>query len=93
MGLGMQVMLMLSMAARLATISYAAEGTATFYNHYVPSYCYGNANKGVMIAAASDAIWNNGAACGRKYRVRCTGATNNGPPPCKGGSVDVTIVD
>ena len=33
------------------------------------SSCYGNQNDGVMIAAASDAIWGNMAACGRMYRV------------------------
>ncbi|GMN65179.1 hypothetical protein TIFTF001_034249 [Ficus carica] len=47
-----------------------------------------------MIAAASDAIWDNRAACGRMYSVTCTGATNLGvPQPCKGGSVVVKIVD
>ncbi|KAG1330806.1 putative EG45-like domain containing protein [Cocos nucifera] len=47
-----------------------------------------------MIAAASNAIYANGAACGRRYSVRCTGATNAGvPQPCKGTSVVVTIVD
>ena len=58
------------------------------------SSCYGNQNDGVMIAAASDAIWGNRAACGRMYRVRCTGATNQGvPQPCKSTSVVVKIVD
>ncbi|KAG0471852.1 hypothetical protein HPP92_016398 [Vanilla planifolia] len=46
-----------------------------------------------MIAAASDAIWDNRAACGRRYRVTCIGATNQVPYPCNGNSVDVTIVD
>lgn len=47
-----------------------------------------------MIAAASDAIWGNRAACGKRYRVTCTGATNQGvPQPCKGTSVVVKIVD
>ncbi|KAG1330804.1 putative EG45-like domain containing protein 1 [Cocos nucifera] len=47
-----------------------------------------------MIAAASDAIYANGAACGRRYSVRCTGATNPVPHPCTGsGGVVVTIVD
>ncbi|XP_002527539.2 EG45-like domain containing protein isoform X2 [Ricinus communis] len=73
----------------------ADEGTATFYTPpYTPSSCYGNSNEGVMIAAASDAIWDNRAACGRKYRVTCLGATNNGDPhPCNGNSVAVKIVD
>ncbi|CAA7407593.1 unnamed protein product [Spirodela intermedia] len=80
--------------ADLLPVALAATGTATFYNPpYVPSACYGNQNKGVMIAAASDAIWGNRAACGRKYRVTCTGRTNGGPWPCNGQSVVVTIVD
>jgi hypothetical protein len=29
------------------------------------SSCYGYQNNGVMIAAASDVIWGNRAACGR----------------------------
>ncbi|CAL5399478.1 unnamed protein product [Camellia sinensis] len=57
------------------------------------SACYGNQDKGVMIAAASDAIGGK-AACGRKYNVTCTGPTNQGVPrPCTGKSVVVTIVD
>lgn len=47
-----------------------------------------------MIAAASDVIWNNRAACGRRYRVRCLGPTNQGvPQPCRGNGVEVQIVD
>nr|XP_048336324.1 EG45-like domain containing protein [Ziziphus jujuba var. spinosa] len=60
------------------------------------SSCYGYQDNGVMIAAASDAIWNNRRACGRMYRVRCTGATNQGvPQPCRGdgNGVVVKIVD
>jgi expansin (peptidoglycan-binding protein) len=58
------------------------------------SSCYGYQNNGVMIAAASDVIWGNRAACGRSYRVKCIGGTNQGvPQPCKGTSVVVKIVD
>ncbi|KAK3018524.1 hypothetical protein RJ639_005274 [Escallonia herrerae] len=73
----------------------ADEGTATFYTPpYTPSSCDGFTNEGVMIAAASDAIWDNRGACGRHYRVKCTGATNQGDPhPCNGNSVVVKIVD
>ena len=40
-----------------------------------------------MIAAASEAFWNGGKACGDKYVVTCTGATNAGvPQPCTGQS-------
>ncbi|XVE85574.1 hypothetical protein DITRI_Ditri17bG0101300 [Diplodiscus trichospermus] len=74
----------------------ADEGTATFYTPpYAPSSCNGYKDDGVMIAAASDAIWDNRAACGRKYKVTCVGATNQGDPhPCRGnGDVVVKIVD
>ncbi|KAJ0965362.1 hypothetical protein J5N97_026500 [Dioscorea zingiberensis] len=78
-----------------ASSVFATSGTATYYTPpYNPSSCYGYEDKGVMIAAASDAIWDNRAACGRRYSVTCTGATNQGvPQPCKGTSVVVTIVD
>ncbi|KAJ7954394.1 EG45-like domain containing protein [Quillaja saponaria] len=76
-------------------IAIADTGTATFYTPpYVPSSCHGYKNDGVLIAAASDTIWDNRGACGRKCRVKCLSATSQGVPhPCKGGSVVVTIVD
>ncbi|KAK9275309.1 hypothetical protein L1049_022571 [Liquidambar formosana] len=95
MGMQMRVLMMVGMLTCLISVVYAAQGTATYYTPpYVPSSCYGYQNNGVMIAAASDAIWNNRAACGRMYRVRCTGATNLGvPQPCRGQSIVVKIVD
>ncbi|CAN6699864.1 unnamed protein product [Malus baccata var. baccata] len=89
------VVAVVAMFICLPSAAYAAEGTATFYTPpYVPSSCNGYQNDGVMIAAASDAIWGNRAACGRKYSVTCIGATNQGvPQPCKGNSVVVKIVD
>lgn len=61
---------------------------------FTASACNGYQNDGVMIAAASYAIWNNGAVCNKSFRVKCTGATNQGTPhPCRGGSVLVKIVD
>ncbi|KAJ6812371.1 putative EG45-like domain containing protein [Iris pallida] len=58
------------------------------------SACDGFTDDGTMIAAASEAIWDNGGACGRVYSVTCTGATNAGvSQPCRGGSVSVRIVD
>ncbi|XP_050371818.1 EG45-like domain containing protein [Argentina anserina] len=96
MGVEMQlVCVVVAMVACLPLVAYADEGTATFYTPpYVPSSCNGLKNDGVMIAAASSAIWDNRGACGRRYRVKCTGATNQGvPKPCKGNSVVVKIVD
>ncbi|KAM3269872.1 hypothetical protein P3S67_029778 [Capsicum chacoense] len=77
------------------SVAFADEGTATYYTApYVPSSCYGYQDNGVMIAAASDTIWGNRAACGRMYRVTCTGPTNQGVlRPCTGKSVVVKVVD
>uniref|UniRef100_A0A0D6R0K7 Expansin-like EG45 domain-containing protein n=1 Tax=Araucaria cunninghamii TaxID=56994 RepID=A0A0D6R0K7_ARACU len=75
------------------------QGTATFYTPpYVPSACYGYDQSqfpaGNLFAAASDAIWDNGGACGRQYRITCTSGTNQGVAvPCKSGSIVVKIVD
>lgn len=63
---------------------------------HAASSCNGYEDDGVMIAAASDAIWKNTGACGRKYKVTCEGATNAGVPHrCRGDqpSVVVKIVD
>ncbi|XP_077236760.1 EG45-like domain containing protein [Tasmannia lanceolata] len=79
----------------LVSLADAVAGTASYYTApYVPSSCYGFQDNGVIIAAASDVIWDNRAACGRRYSIRCTGATNQGvAQPCTGTSVVVTIVD
>ncbi|GMJ05395.1 hypothetical protein like AT4G30380 [Hibiscus trionum] len=89
------MMMMIIIIMAMAMVASAAQGTATFYTPpYVPSSCNGYQNDGVMIAAASDTIWNNKQACNKRYRVRCTGATNAGvPQPCRGGSVVVRVVD
>ncbi|XVE63436.1 hypothetical protein DITRI_Ditri07aG0020500 [Diplodiscus trichospermus] len=86
-------------AATLLSVASAIQGTATFYTppyvrNFCCSACNGYQNDGVMIEAASNAIGNNRAACNKRYRVRCIGATNSGvSQPCRGGSVDVRIVD
>ncbi|XP_028775408.1 EG45-like domain containing protein [Neltuma alba] len=95
MALKMKALLVMGLAiATLVSEASAISGTATFYTVYVPSACNGFQNDGVMIAAASDSLWDNGAACGRKYRVRCASGTNQGVAnPCRGGAVTVKIVD
>nr|CAB3468847.1 unnamed protein product [Digitaria exilis] len=78
----------------LVSASLADQGTATYYTTYTPSACYGFTDEGTMIAAASEALWNGGAACGSFYTVTCTGGTNETPNPCNPGtSVTVKIVD
>ncbi|ERN16391.1 hypothetical protein AMTR_s00052p00109070 [Amborella trichopoda] len=73
-------------------------GTATFYNPpYAPTKCYGNdtsqfpANN--LFAAASDSIWDNGAACGREYTVRCLSDASSADPCVANSAIQVRIVD
>ncbi|OWM77275.1 hypothetical protein CDL15_Pgr028912 [Punica granatum] len=80
----------------IISASADSNGIATYYTPpYVPSACYGFDVQGTMIAAASEALWKNGAACGKKFQVTCLSGTNQGVPmPCRGsGTVTVTIVD
>lgn len=43
-----------------------------------------------LFVAASDGIWDNGAACGRKYRLRCLSGLRR---PCKEDTITVEVVD
>ncbi|XP_028775414.1 EG45-like domain containing protein [Neltuma alba] len=93
MALKMNAVLVMGLAIlSLFSVASAISGTASYYTQYTPSACYGNQDEGTMIAAASDPIYNNGAACGKMYKVTCTSSTNS-VPACKGGSVTVKIVD
>ena len=58
--------------------------------------CYGNDvskfPSSNLFASAGNGIWDNGAACGRQYFVRCLSAQT--PGTCKAGQViKVKIVD
>ncbi|KAG6383008.1 hypothetical protein SASPL_157253 [Salvia splendens] len=67
---------------------------------YIPKYCCAatrcNGNRadqfpsGNLFVQVSEGLWDNGAACGRRYRLRCLSGNNR---PCKGGTVDVRVVD
>ncbi|GLJ13434.1 hypothetical protein SUGI_0212200 [Cryptomeria japonica] len=49
---------------------------------------------GNLFGAANDAIWDNQAACGRKYRIRClSGTSNHRVNPCRQRSLVVKILD
>ncbi|CAJ2643530.1 unnamed protein product [Trifolium pratense] len=71
-------------------------GTASSYGPpYIPTACDGNRREqfppGNIFVAVNEGLWDNGAACGRRYRVRCVSGINK---PCKGGtSIDVKVVD
>ncbi|WOL15199.1 EG45-like domain containing protein [Canna indica] len=89
------VAMAMAMMALHASFVAAVPGTASFSTPSgLPSACFGPVDPGVFLAAASGEIWNNGSACGRRYMVTCTGPANAGETnPCKGTSVNVTIVD
>ncbi|XP_019173920.1 PREDICTED: EG45-like domain containing protein [Ipomoea nil] len=70
-------------------------GTATSYNPpYSPTRCNGNRvdqfPAGNLFVAVSEGLWDNGAACGRRYRLSCLSGNNR---PCKGDAIDVRVVD
>ncbi|KAK3043707.1 hypothetical protein RJ639_001903 [Escallonia herrerae] len=70
-------------------------GTATSYDPpYTPTKCNGNRQDqfppGNLFVSVSEGLWDNGAACGRRYRLKCLSGTKR---PCKGGTVDVRVVD
>ncbi|XP_059435369.1 EG45-like domain containing protein [Corylus avellana] len=93
MAIKIHALLCLGLVLRLMSVASAISGTATYNTIYYPSACYGNEDEGVMIAAASDDLWDDGAACGRMYTVTCTGPTNQGVPQACRDQVTVKIVD
>ncbi|KAL8256266.1 hypothetical protein R6Q59_031333 [Mikania micrantha] len=72
-------------------------GTASLYNPpYTPSACYGNDASQFpssnLFAAAGEGIWDNGAACGRQYLVKCISA--DVPQICiPGQTIEIRIID
>ncbi|KAH7574168.1 hypothetical protein JRO89_XS03G0261300 [Xanthoceras sorbifolium] len=72
-------------------------GTASRYGPpYLPTACYGNNQaqfpSSNLFGAASEGIWDNGAACGRQYLVRCISAAV--PGTCvPGQTIQIQIVD
>ncbi|CAA7048755.1 unnamed protein product [Microthlaspi erraticum] len=91
--MGKNILVFSTVVVFLLSIASAVPGIATFYQSYTPSACYGGTPEGVMIAAASDTLWDNGKVCGKYFTVKCTGARNPVPHPCTGKSVRVKIVD
>ncbi|XP_061950715.1 EG45-like domain containing protein [Populus nigra] len=71
--------LLLLLLATLFHLSHGDVGTCAHYRPpYLPTACYGNSPSHFpssnMFAAAGERIWDNGAACGRQYLVRCISA-------------------
>nr|XP_043630165.1 EG45-like domain containing protein [Erigeron canadensis] len=80
----------------LVSFGSADNGIATINGPpYLPSACYGFQDKGVMIAAANEDLFQGGAACGKYFQVTCTGETSRGEPhPCTSTpTVTVMITD
>ncbi|XP_048332463.2 EG45-like domain containing protein [Ziziphus jujuba] len=70
-------------------------GTARSYSPpYLPTKCKGNDPQqfpeGGYFVAVSDGLWDNGAACGRRYQLRCISRPNR---PCRVGSIVAEVVD
>uniref|UniRef100_A0A1J3ITL9 EG45-like domain containing protein 2 n=1 Tax=Noccaea caerulescens TaxID=107243 RepID=A0A1J3ITL9_NOCCA len=87
------VVMVIVFAQILAPIAEAAQGRAVYYNPpYTRSACYGT-QRGTMVVGVRSNLWEGGRACGRRYRVRCLGATYGYARACTGRSVDVTVVD
>ena len=67
-----------------------------FSSYYTATACYGNDvsqfPSSNLFASAGEGIWDNGAACGRQYLVRCISAAQ--PRTCKPGqTIQIKIVD
>nr|GEX54157.1 hypothetical protein [Tanacetum cinerariifolium] len=69
MGLLTRAIILIGMAACLASVANAIAGQATYYTVYTPSLFYGPEDKGTMIAAANSGLFANKAACGRRNGV------------------------
>ncbi|KAM0013500.1 putative EG45-like domain containing protein, plant [Helianthus debilis subsp. tardiflorus] len=95
MGIMSKALILIAIVTCLISVAHAIRGQATFYTPaYIPSSCYGYDDHGIMIVALNSGLFGNKGACGRRYRVRCTGGTNAGVPhPCTGKSIVVTAVD
>ncbi|KAL5074316.1 hypothetical protein RYX36_013300 [Vicia faba] len=80
-----------SLLLKQATLILADVGTAASYGPpYIPTSCDGSRREqfppGNIFVAVNEGLWDNGAACGRRYRVRCVSGINK---PCKGGYDDI----
>ncbi|KAI4316289.1 hypothetical protein L6164_024283 [Bauhinia variegata] len=72
-------------------------GTAAHYGPpFLPTACFGGDASQFpssnMFGSAGEGIWDNGAACGREYEVRCISAA--APKTCiPGQTIQIKIVD
>ncbi|GLU01327.1 hypothetical protein SLE2022_186390 [Rubroshorea leprosula] len=65
-----------------------------YHPPYLPTRCEGyNQDQfpaSGQFVAVSDSLWDNGAACGRRYRMRCISGPRH---PCKDEYMVVEVVD
>nr|GMD90073.1 EG45-like domain containing protein [Ipomoea batatas] len=93
--IGMTLFLALSLLLLETIVVLGDIGTATSYNPpYTPTRCNGNRQDqfpaGNLFVSVSEGLWDNGAACGRRYRLSCLSGNNR---PCKGDTIDVKRLD
>ncbi|ESR63703.1 hypothetical protein CICLE_v10009837mg [Citrus x clementina] len=97
--------IILSLLSTELSFVFADIGTATAYHPpyllmffffflHAATRCNGNRQDqfppGNLFVAVGEGLWDNGAACGRRYRMRCISGNNK---PCKGSTIDVKVVD
>ncbi|KAK4760118.1 hypothetical protein SAY87_023249 [Trapa incisa] len=91
------LLLLIIILVALTPLSYCDVGTAAHYKPpYTPTACYGSDPtqfpSSNLFGAAGEGIWDNGAACGRQYLVRCISAAVAGA--CvPNQTIQVRIVD
>ncbi|GMH30711.1 hypothetical protein Nepgr_032554 [Nepenthes gracilis] len=91
-----QLLLISFLIAGLLHPCHGDFGTASKYGPpYVPTACYGSDTSvfpsNNLFASAGDSIWDNDAACGRQYMVRCLSAAV--PGICLNASIEIQILD
>ncbi|KAL6208167.1 hypothetical protein ACLB2K_019118 [Fragaria x ananassa] len=90
-------LLLFVVLAALFRSSQADVGTAAQYRPpYLPTSCFGSDASQFpssnLFGSAGEGIWDNGAACGRQYLVRCISAAV--PKTCiPGKTIQIKIVD
>ncbi|KZV54814.1 hypothetical protein F511_40496 [Dorcoceras hygrometricum] len=97
MRLWLSSLLLLLLLGHHVRLGGADVGTASvYYQPYTPTACYGDdfsqfPTSGIF-AAVGEGLWDNGAACGRQYLVRCISAVV--PGTCRPGSqIQIKVVD
>ncbi|TID18499.1 cytoplasmic tyrosine-tRNA ligase [Venturia nashicola] len=86
-------LLALSGFAPLGLCGYVGFAT-TYRAPYVPNKCYHHNQEPVpidgMFGAVGGGLWDNGAACGRMYIVRCIAAMGTGY--CTGKDIIIKVI-